>query len=36
MAEARKNGGGLSTEFRDVRDSPIKTFEDEKWRDAGQ
>ena len=34
MAEAGKNGGGPSTEFRDVRDSPIKTLEDKKRRDA--
>lgn len=36
MAEARRNGGGPSTEYRDVRDSPVKTLEDKKKKEDGK
>jgi len=34
-AERRENGNGPGSEYRDVRDSPIKTLEDKKRKDAG-
>jgi len=35
MAEARKNGNGPASEYRDVRDSPVKTMEDKRRKEQG-
>ena len=34
--ETRRNGSDPSQEFRDLRDSPVKTLEDKKRKEAGK
>jgi hypothetical protein len=36
MAEARKNGGGPENEYRDPRDSGVKTLEDKRRKEEGE